>query len=105
MGGNHKLKFEQIIKFLEEDKFIISYHARARMFQRNISTDQIKTTILMGKIIESYNNSDPCPSALILGYIGHNPYHVVVAQCDDHIRIITVYKPEEDKWIEDKFRK
>ncbi len=33
------------------------------------------------------------------------PHHVVAAECEDHIRIVTFYKPEEDKWINYRIRK
>lgn len=38
-------------------------------------------------------------AVLILGFLENIPYHVVVAQCEDHARVVTVYKPEENKWI------
>ena len=75
-----KLDLKCIKDMILQDKFIISNHARTRMFQRNISTD---------KLIEVVNN-EVC--------------HVVVADCIDHARIITVYYPAKDKWIEDRIR-
>lgn len=42
----------------------------------------------------------PCPSVLTMGLIGAFAYHTVIAICTDHIRVITGYIPEEDKWIE-----
>ena len=96
---------ERIKRFLKEDKFIISKHARIRMFQRNIPTDDIKSVIMKGEIIEEYTADEPCPSALVLGFLGNIPYHVVVAQCEDHVRIVTVYKPEKDRWIRYKVRR
>ncbi len=75
------------------------------MFERNISTDEIVKVVLNGEIIEEYLNDKPCPSVLILGFSGGNPLHVVIAQCEDHVRIITVYKPETDKWIDYRVRR
>jgi len=99
------IDIEFIRKFVQEDKFIISNHARVRMFQRNISSDDIRYLIMDGEIIEEYPEDEPCPSTLILGFWCKNPYHVVVAQCEDHVRIVTVYHPEEDKWIDYKIRR
>jgi hypothetical protein len=93
-----KIDLEHIKKLIEQDRFIISNHARVRMFQRNISTDAIKGIIMKGEIIEEYPKDEPCPSALILAFLKNIPYHIVVAQCEDHVRIVTVYKPEKDKW-------
>jgi hypothetical protein len=51
-------------------------------------------------MIEDYREDEPCPSALFFGYSDGGPCHVVVAECEDHIRIITVYIPENNKWID-----
>ena len=75
------------------------------MFQRNISTENIKKVIISGQIIEDYPEDDPCPSALFFAYCEGRPCHVVVAECEDHIRIITVYIPENDKWIDHVLRR
>jgi hypothetical protein len=88
----------RIKELVREDKFLISQHARIRMFQRNVSTDDIKSVILNGEVLEDYRNDEPCPSVLMLGFIGTVPYHVVVAEYEDHLRLITIYIPEEDRW-------
>ena len=100
-----KPTLECVRKFIEEDKFIISKHARIRMFQRNVSTDDIKGIMMKGEITEEYLDDEPCPSVLILGFWGNIPYHVIVAQCEDHLRIVTVYKPTENKWIGYRIRR
>ena len=100
-----RLDLERIKKFVEEDNFVISKHARVRMFQRNISTDDIKGIVINGEIIEEYGDDEPCPSTLILGFLENIPYHVVIAECEDHVRIVTVYKPEGDKWIRYRIRR
>ena len=91
-------------KLFLEDNFIISDHARVRMFQRNVSTEDIGQVILYGEMIEEYTDDEPCPSALFLGYVGGTPYHAVLAQCKDHVRVVTVYLPEKDKWIDYRVR-
>lgn len=100
-----KPHFEHIKKLINEDRLLISNHARTRMFQRNISTDDIVQITLNGEIIEEYLDDEPCPSFLILGTVKDVPYHVVVAECEDHVRLVTVYKPEEDKWIDYRKRR
>jgi hypothetical protein len=47
----------------------------------------------------------PCPAALLLGFTEERPCHVVIAQCKDHARVITVYIPEKDKWIDNRIRR
>lgn len=95
----------KIIGLVKNDKFIITNHARIRMFQRNITTDELIDLIINSEIIENYPDDEPCPSALILGFLKGIPYHIVLAECADHVRIITIYRPEEDKWIDYRTRR
>ncbi|MGZ7160661.1 MAG: DUF4258 domain-containing protein, partial [Methanobacterium sp.] len=60
MGVDHN----ELKKLFLKDSFIISNHARVRMFQKNISTDDIRRIITYGEIIENYPDNEPCPSAL-----------------------------------------
>ena len=41
----------------------------------------------------------------ILGFIKGKALHIVTAQCENHVRIITVYEPDEMKWVEFRKRK
>jgi hypothetical protein len=75
------------------------------MFQRNISTEIVETIVHNGEVIEHYSKDKPCPSALVLGFWQEQAVHLVVAQCKDHARIITVYYPDKGKWINFKIRK
>lgn len=96
---------ERIHELIRDDAILISSHARVRMFERNISTDDLLEVLSSGEIIEEYPDDEPCPSALILGFINHAAYHVVIAICTDHLRIITVYIPEEQKWTDYRKRR
>ena len=99
-----KIDRAYLTKLFLEDDFIISNHARVRMFQRNIFTGDIGQVILYGEIIEEYTDDEPCPSALFLGYVGGTPYHAVLALCKDHVRVVTVYRPEKDNWTDYRIR-
>ena len=75
------------------------------MFERYISTDDIVSVLQKGEIIEEYADDEPCPSVLMLGYISDQPYHLVVGMCEDHLRIVTAYAPDESLWINFKQRR
>lgn len=79
--------------------YIITFHAHRRMDERGISTDDLVNLILDGTIIEEYPDSKPCPSALVAGNSGWRCCHAVVALCENHMRIVTVYWPEDGEWI------
>jgi hypothetical protein len=96
---------DRIAELVESGEILISHHARIRMFERNVSTDELIAIISLGEIIEEYPDDEPCPSVLIMGFINAVAYHTVIAVCRDHIRVITVYIPEQDKWIEYRRRR
>ena len=89
----------EIRKLAQEDKIIIPKHANARMVERDVLPDDIVNLILNGEIIEEYPDDFPCPSVLIFGFVPGRPCHIVVAKCLDYLRIVTVYIPDEDDWI------
>jgi len=97
--------FDEIKRLINRDQFLITKHARARMFERNITTDVMIEIIVNGQVIEEYPDDFPCPSFLILGFCNEMPLHVVIAFCNDHVRIITAYKPEKSRWENFKKRK
>jgi len=96
---------DRIAELIKSGEILISHHARVRMFERNVSTDDLIVIISSGEIIEEYLDDEPCPSVLIRGFIDAVAYHTVIALCTDHIRVITVYIPEQDKWIEYRRRR
>jgi hypothetical protein len=93
------VQIEDIKKHILLNNYILTFHAHRRMDERGISTDDLVNLILDGSIIEDYPDSKPCPSALITGIVGLRYCHAVVALCKNHLRIITVYWPEDGEWI------
>jgi hypothetical protein len=57
--------------------------------------------ILNGEIIEEYEDDKPCPSVLVLGFVRGVVYHVVVR----NVKVITVYIPDERRWIDYRVRR
>ncbi len=96
---------DEIKTLINEDRYVITLHTRARMDERDISTEDLVTLIMGGEIIEKYSDSKPCPSALVVGTVAGRCCHAVVAVCRNHLRIVTVYWPGEDKWIDFRMRK
>ena len=80
-------------------------HARTRMFERGIESNVVTDLILKGEIIEIYQESAPCPSALILGHVERQTCHVVAALCRDRVKIVTVYWPDEEEWLDSRTRR
>ncbi len=87
----------------DSNRVIFRIHAIKRMFQRNISEQDVRRILINGEIIENYADDKPYPSQLILGWIDERPIHVVWADNikDNEIIIITVYEPDTSQWTDD----
>ena len=81
-------------------RVIFRVHAVQRMFERNISLDDVLQILKRGEVIERYPDDKPFPSRLILGRVGTRALHVVAADDvgTDRIIVVTVYEPESSKW-------
>ncbi len=78
-------------------------HAVQRMFERGISVSKVRRALEAGDIIEDYSAEMPEPSRLIMGVQGRRLFHVVTSEnlAENKITVITVYRPEKDKWSKD----
>ncbi len=81
-------------------RLVFRVHAVQRMFGRHITESDIRHVLETGQIIENYPEDTPYPSRLVLGWCGHRPIHVVVAENvqDQEMIVITVYEPDLRKW-------
>ena len=83
-------------------KLIFRVHAIQKMFERNISRDDVRHVVENGEIIREYPEDTPFSSRLILGWLQKRPLHIVVADDDDdQTIIITAYEPDTAIWESD----
>ena len=82
---------------------IYSEHAVRRMFERNLSRQDVAEVLDNGVIIADYPDDEPYPSCLLLGFSRGRHIHVVVAveRPADKCYIITVYEPDPSIWESD----
>ena len=84
-------------------RVVFSGHAIQRMFQRGIGRDGVLAVIAEGETIAEYDDDNPYPSRLLLGFVAAKPLHVVLAS-DEQVGIcvvVTVYEPSPEQWSED----
>lgn len=88
-------------------KITFRTHAVRRMFERSVSTDEVRAVIATGEIIADYPDDTPYPSRLMLGWRGDRPLHVVAAYngTGDEMIVVTVYEPAAADWEPDFRRK
>ncbi len=78
-------------------------HAIQRMFERAISTRDVRAILENGETIESYPDDALYSSRLLLGWRGKRPIHNVAAYntAEDEVIIVTVYEPDPAQWSAD----
>ena len=91
----------QIRSQLSTGEFNFSLHALKRVVERNISEIEIKQIGMNASIIEEYPEDKYSPSCLLLGFTqAGRPLHIQVSLADtDLVKIITLYEPSAEEWI------
>jgi len=82
-------------------EFEFSRHALKRVVERNISDQEIRQAGAQATVIEEYPDDKYSPSCLLLGFteVGR-PLHVQVSLADtDLAKIITLYEPDPNEWV------
>jgi hypothetical protein len=88
-------------------QFEFSRHAFKRTIERNIREAEIMQTCENAIIIEEYPDDKYSPSCLIFGLTQTNrPLHLQVSVQDSPLlKIITIYEPDPNQWLEFTKRK
>jgi hypothetical protein len=87
--------------------FEFSRHALDQSILRSISVLELREAIENAEVIEGYPEDKYGPSCLLLGFtMSERPLHV---QCSypsrELVKIITLYEPDKDFWIDFKVRR
>ena len=85
----------RVHEFLESGSYTFSHHARERMFERNIDSDQVFNCIKSGVIIDEYPDDFPCPSFLSMNVDTDRELYVVYAICPLYLVVVNAYYPDE----------
>jgi hypothetical protein len=97
----------EIRRQLANGEYDLSRHAFRRAVERDISEQEIRSAGAQAEIIEDYPDDKYSASALMLGYTeAGRPLHVQVSLVDSDVtRIVTLYEPDADEWLDFRKRK
>ena len=97
----------QVQRDLAGGRFEFSHHALHRVVERNIAEAEIKEASEAAELIEDYPNDKYSPSGLLLGFTrAGRPLHIQVSFCEsDNTKIITLYEPDSDEWVDNRKRR
>jgi len=86
------------------EKISWSLHAVRKLMFEGLRKKEIEDSLKECIMLEDYAmEGRPLPGCLVLGFVGSNPVHAVIAIDRDYDRIfiITVYKPSSERWEND----
>jgi hypothetical protein len=97
----------EIRRQLADGQFEFSRHAFRRVIERNISEEEIRQAGAQAEIIEEYSDDKYSPSGLLLGFTttGRALHFQVSFAESDLTKIVTIYDPDPDEWIDYRTRK
>jgi hypothetical protein len=97
----------EICSQLQRGDFEFSRHALKRTVERNISEQEIVQIAENAIVIEEYPDDKYYPSCLIFGATKTNrPLHLQLSiQESAIVKIITIYEPDPNQWIQFTKRK
>lgn len=98
---------DEIRRKVDSDEFEFSKHAVDQSIIRRIEVEEVREAFGGGEVIEDYPEDKYGPSCLIFGATkSGRPLHI---QCSypsrPLIKIITLYEPDPDLWIDFKIRR
>lgn len=108
MSSNGQVELEDIKEAIQTGRVRITDHAYEEANADRLKFDEIYFSVMNGEVIEEYQDDSPFPSVLIFGQsFGGDPIHSVWAYNQKKLWavLITVYRPDQNLWIDCKLRK
>ena len=99
---------EDIRRKIQRREYEFSKHAVDQTIVRDIAVEEIEDAVAQrSEIVEDYPDDKYGPSCLVLGFTkSGRPLHIHCSHpTRSPIKIITVYEPDSELWIESRFRK
>lgn len=92
----------QIRRQIAQGQYRLSRHAAARAIERNIGQREIVDAGAHANVIEEYPHDKYSPSCLLLGFTKTGrPLHLQVSCADaGAVKIITLYEPRAEDWLD-----
>ena len=99
--------FDQLRSKFVEDQFEFTKHALDQSIIRGITVQEIREAMANGEVIEDYPDDKYGPSCLVFGMTKSG--RVLHIQCSypsrEIIKVITLYQPVLEQWIDYKVRR
>lgn len=94
-----------IVKRVKARKVQFTQHAQQRMDERDTLLDEVLDVLVNGEIVESYPDTKPLPSFLLMKFIRNQEPLYVLCGVNDEAVVITVHWFDPEKWLTPTKRK
>lgn len=102
------MEIENIIEAVQAGRVVLSRHSLREAAADDLVLGEVYESVMNGEILEDYPDAYLMPACLILGFntLGE-PIHSVWGydQINQMARLITVYRPDPNRWINWRIRK
>ena len=102
------MELQKIIAAITDEHIRITDHADEEAQADRLSFDEIFGSVFRGEVIEEYPDDWPYPSCLVYGETFRgDPVHSVWAYNEENgwAVLITVYRPDPNRWIDWRTRR
>ncbi len=91
----------------QRNEFEFSQHAVDQSVIRHITVQELREAVAGSEVIEDYPADKYGPSCLLLGLtLGARPLHAQVSYPSRPlIKVITVYQPDPERWVDHRYRR
>lgn len=100
---------EQLIAAIGSGRVWFSRHSLQEAAADALSTDEVLVSVLRdAEVIEDYPEAFPLPACLVLGWsLEGEPIHTVWGydRANQTARLVTVYRPDPERWIDWRTRR
>lgn len=97
------MDIQDLSRAIRAGRVLVSNHADTEAENDLLQIQAILVSVLTGTIIKHYPDDKPYPSCLVLSWLDTvNPLHSVWAynQATRYAVLVTVYRPDPDRWID-----
>src|SRR5690349_5724912 len=99
------IDLEALRSAVQQDRYVITTHAKQRMGQRNVTDTDPKHVVATGHVIEEYPKAKPFPKCLLMAEVRAEPLYVAGAFDGRYTYIVTVHGYDPEVWADPWTRK
>lgn len=100
------MDFEEIKDFVKKRNYLFLEHADEERIKDKLTVEEVEQAVLSGEVVEERLGDPRGESLLIAGTTKDGKIvHVVIGSGFAQPIVVTVYRPDQQKWIRGKIRR